>query len=189
MKNPMMMVALAVVFVLVFIQGAGAEMRKTDLQRRITVTEEGALLSQVDTISLYLSSDRIALAPRLAAGGLIEVEATVLTPDLCADFSKLKGYVGRICDTFISVLKERLPIYTPGLAKRFDPSKDIVFIVNAGSERTPVGTMKNCILEDANAEGAAVVAAPDSDLNKTRAIEAEESNTHGKVSCGCPVKR
>lgn len=186
------MAVIAAVFAAAFfVSGASAEIQKADLQRRVVVTEEGALLSQADTLSLYLSSDRIALAPSLAGGGVIEVEATVLGPDLCADADKLKGYVVRICETFVSVLKDRLPIYTPALAKKFDASKDVVFIVNSGSQRAPVGTLKGCAWEDAvpPVAGVAVVEAPPSELNETRAIEAEETKSFNKLSCGCPVKR
>jgi len=167
-----------------------AEIKKADLQKRVFLTEEAELLTQVDTISLYLSSDRVVFAPRLTKSGAVEVEATVLSPDLIADAGKMQSFISRLVDTFISVLNERLPIFAPMVARTFDSSKDIIFIVNAGAERKPVGVWKGGMWQVEQVAGVEGEITASSELNQARAIESESTDKSlGRKGCGCPVRK
>lgn len=119
-----------------------AELKKSDLEKGATLTQEATLLQQVDTISLYLTSERVVFAPRLTKEGIVEVESTILAPELISNKEDMERYMARLIDTFIRLLKERLPTFAPAIAKGFDSNKDIVFVVNAGAKRKPVGTWK-----------------------------------------------
>lgn len=184
------------VFLVVILGGTQsfAELKKQDLQRQVVVTEEAALLTQVDTVSLYLSSSKVALAPRLTQARVIEVEMTVLDPALTADQTGIKGFTQRIIDTFISVLKERLPIYAPALAGKFDANTDLIFKVNVGAQRSPFGTWQGgtWILSSTpvtKPEAKLDVAPPASDLNETRAVENETKDLKTSKGCACPALR
>lgn len=184
--------ALAVLIISSFAVPSFAVIKRADLQKRNVLTEEAELLSQVDTISLYLSSDRIVFAPRLTKAGVIEVETTVLSRDLTANVGRLKNYVERIVDTFVSVLKERLPVYAPAVAKSFDYTKDIVFIVNSGVERRQVGFLRGGVWQDyATAQVVAAESPPAIvELNDIRAEEADAgAESAGRKGCGCPARR
>lgn len=111
---------------------------KGDLDKKVVVSEEAALLSQVDAVSLHLSSQRVAYAPRPLKSGVIEVEATVLDQKLIGNRKQLEEFVTRQINAFVSALQERLPIYAPSIAKGFNPDTDMVFKVNAGKERNPI---------------------------------------------------
>lgn len=183
---------LAILLISLFAIPSSAVIKKADLQKRNVLTEEAELLSQVDTISLYLSSDRIVFAPRLTKAGVIEVETTVLSRDLTANVGRLKSYVERIVDTFVSVLKERLPVYAPAVAKSFDSEKDIVFIVNAGVERRSVGCLKGGVWQDLVAAQVVTAESPPAivELNDIRAEEADAgAESAGRKGCGCPARR
>lgn len=196
--------AALLVFLVVVLGGTQsfAELKKQDLQRQVVVTEEAALLTQVDTVSLYLSSPKVALAPRLNQAHVIEVEMTILDPALVADQTGIKGFVQRIIDTFISVLKERLPIYAPAIAGKFDASKDIIFKVNVGASRAPFGIYRGSAwslsatpvavpvasAETVPAAKVAPVAQP-TDLNETRVVENETKDLKTNKGCDCPALR
>lgn len=165
---------------------AYAEIKKSDLDKNVVMTEKAALLSQVDTVSLYLSSDRVAFAPTLSKGGVIEVEATVLGWDLVSNRDELYGFVSRLIATFISVLEERLPIYAPAIAKTFNSDTDIAFDINAGAARTPVAEWKAGKWEWAAGGGEILTPLPlpggAPDINEARAQPA------GRKGCNCPAR-
>ncbi len=159
---------------------AAAELSQRDLDKRVTMTEKAALLQQVDTVSLYLSSERVKLAPRLTDAGVVDVEMTVLDPYLAADRARLRDFVVRNVTTFNDVLAERLPIYAPALAKEFDAKRDVRFRINRGAARVPVATWSGG--QFAWVAGTAAPAA-DEDLNTVRAMDA------GPKGCDCPARR
>lgn len=162
-----------------FVGTSFAEIKKEDLSKNVVLTEEAMLLSQVDTVSLYLTSDRAVFAPRLS-NGIVEIDMTVLASDLVSDSAKMKDYSSRIINTFISVLSERLPDFAPMIAKTFSPEKDIVFTISAGADKTPAGSWKSGKLE----MGSTDVKLPESQANNA----IEPSPKKGK-NCACPVRR
>ncbi|MBT3181678.1 MAG: hypothetical protein HN337_04120 [Deltaproteobacteria bacterium] len=132
------LLAIALSIVLLGSTEVGAEIKSSDLTKQVTLTEEAALLTQVDAVSLYMSSDKVAFAPRLNNANIIEVETTVLDNNLLANSSAMQGFVTRTIDSFVSVLQERLPIYAPSVASKFRKNGDVKFMINAGGERKPV---------------------------------------------------
>ena len=116
---------------------AHAYLHENDLQTPVYLTEEAALLSQVDAVSLYISNEKISHAPRLNSDNVSEVDTTIIDPALLQNSAGLQKYVSRHIDTFISVLKERLPVYAPNLAKTFNEREDIIFVIKA----VPAGQM------------------------------------------------
>lgn len=208
MEHRCLRVVLSLCFAVCFFAPAvgSATITESALKKKVVITEEAALLQQVDTVSLYLSSNKIAFAPRLA-GGVIEVETTVLAPELIAHRAKAKEFVTRTIGTFISVLKERLPIYAPDIAARFDPAKDIAFHVNSGTSRTPLGAWKGGAWEDAVAvapkaapaaatpavvEPAAAGAPPAGKAFAQKSAVKEEEIKEvkpGPKGCACPARR
>lgn len=181
-------------FLFAFSRSASAEPKNTDLSGQVVLTEEAVLLSQVDTVSLYLSSNKLQLAPRLNKDKVVEVETTVLDAGLIADPAKLTKFVTRISDTFVSVLKERLPVYAPALAEKFDLKKDIIFNVNTGAGRSPFGVIKGGTFKLA-ANVAAVSddsppVVPEISAEPAVPSAADGAGTVGKKGCGgCPARR
>lgn len=172
-------------------QNLTAEIKKSELGKQVALTQEALLLQQVDTVSLYLSSDKVAFAPKLS-GDRIEVETTLLDPTLAQHAGETGSYVARLVDTFINVLKERLPSYAPSLAKSFDPKKDILFMVNSGAERLSVGTWRGGVWASANTPSL-TVSSPKltSDVSTGRAAGTKTlgQGTSKTKDCDCPAKR
>ncbi len=119
---------------------AFGELKEADLQKKVVVTEQAALLTQVDAVSLYLASERVSFAPKLSPEDIIDVEVTVLARELRDNRKRLQDFVTRQIRTFISVLEDRLPIYAPSIAKSFNPDTDLAFHINEGPERSPLAT-------------------------------------------------
>jgi hypothetical protein len=177
---------LVAVAALLAMNTAEARIKKSDLNRKVVMTEEAALLSQVDTVSLYLSSERLAIAPRLTEKGVIEVEMTVLDPVLMGNRTRLHNYVSRLIGTFISVLEERLPIYAPAVAKNFNPDTDLKFIINEGAMRRPVASYSGGLWTWEEGQAIPLAAqepmVPESDINRVRAMEP------ARKPCRCPAR-
>lgn len=176
---------------------APAELKETDLKKAVTLTEEAMLLSQVDAVALYMTSEKVAYAPRLTSDKIIEVETTVLSKDLISNSARLEAFVTRGMKAFVSVLKERLPIYAPSIAGTFDENKDIKFIVNAGGKRIPVATCvgggwKWDVAWSSTQVAASSYAAPTSNYAAVQASPspaAAEPEKKGKLACDCPARR
>lgn len=174
-----------------------AELKDADLKKEVTLTEEAALLTQVDAVALYMTSEKVAYAPRLTPDKVIEVETTVLSKDLLGNSAKLEAFVTRGMKAFVSVLKERLPIYAPSIAGTFDENKDIKFIVNAGGKRIPVATCvggdwKWDVAWSATPAATSSYAAPTSNYATVQASPspaAAEPEKKGKLACDCPARR
>lgn len=181
------LVVFAVIAIVLVSFGLSAEIKQSDLDKRVVLTEEAALLSQIDTVSLYLSSDKVKFAPRLTKDRIIEIEMTLLSPDIVSDKTRLKSYAERLAGTFVSVLKERLPNFAPAIAGKFNADKDISFVVNRGSERVPLGTLKGGAWIDSS-EAPPLGENP---LNEARAEEAGQSleKHKGQKGCNCPAMR
>lgn len=111
---------------------AEARIRKETLKESETMTAGKLFLNQVDTVCLYLSTERIIYVPKLKNELKLEVTVTFLDE---AD----RDFILRHTKTFQKTLKERLEFYTPQLAKEFDEQKDIAFTVQTGADRRPVG--------------------------------------------------
>ncbi len=179
---------------------ARAEIKSSDLTKQVTLTEEAALLTQVDAVSLYMTSDKVAFAPRLNNANVIEVETTVLDRNLLANSNSLRNYVDRTINSFISVLQERLPRYAPSVASKFRRNSDIKFMVNAGGERKPVamwyagkwywdkGWTPGYAAPVANYGAAQHYSAPyySAPQQKVGNIATEPK---GKLGCDCPARR
>lgn len=146
------------------------------------------LLQQVDTVAPYFNSEKVALAPRLG-DGVVEVEATILSPDLLADTSGLQNYMTRLIDTFMSTLKDRIAHYAPALSKRFNPNSDIAFVVNAGAERTPVGIWKGGTWQSWTQPAAPKDAKSKKKSKKEKVEKSEDEGTPGRKGCSCPARR
>ena len=167
---------------------AHAEIRKSDLRKNVVVTQEAAILQQADTVCLYLSSERASLAPRLR-GGVIEVEITVLAPELTSNRAAAVEFASRLARTFLSVFEERLPIYAPDVAASFDAVKDVVFHANLGAARTPLGRLTAGGLAGAPVAPDRTAPLPAEAVGEgIRLSEAPPGNEKGKA-CGCPARK
>ncbi len=111
---------------------AEARIRKESMKESETMTAGKLFLNQVDTVCLYLSTERIFYVPKLKDNMRLEVTVTFLD-EVDRDF------VQRHARTFQKTLKERLEFYTPELAKEFDEQKDIAFTVQTGAEKRVLG--------------------------------------------------
>ncbi|MFA4874074.1 MAG: hypothetical protein WC956_02115 [bacterium] len=188
-----------------------AKIKDADLQRPAVVTEEAALLSQVDAVSLYLSSDRVAYAPKLMPDKVIEVEVTVLSRELRDNRNRLQDFIQRQIKTFISTLRDRLPIYAPTIARSFNPDTDIAFNINEGPERRRAASYRagQWAWQPGAREAKAVAPAPDTYYQQTASKAAippppkSQKSTYSKVpeqkkpvaestgkkGCNCPAMR
>ena len=171
-----------------------AGISKTDLSKGVVLTEEATLLTQVDAVSLHLSSENIKFAPRLTESGLIDVETTVLSKKLLQDKEKLNSFLDRNVKTFIALLKDRLPIYAPSIAKNFNPNSQIKFNVNSGAKRDPVAAWSGGTWSwDKGFSPAPSVV--ESSTFAAQSAEAyapaaeEKPKGKGKLSCDCPARR
>lgn len=115
-----------------------AGLAESELAKPAALTNEHVLLSQVDALCLYLTSERIAHAPRLSPEKVIQVESTVLDGELLATPEELKRYVSRQIAVFSRELGLRLGKYAPEVALNFNATQDLRFFINGGSTRQPI---------------------------------------------------
>lgn len=120
--------------------GAFARLDEKVLKEKASLTVEQVFLGQVDTVALYLSTPSIIYVPRFEAGKKLLVEIVFLNRSVAGQKEGLKKLAVRHIGTFNKALKERLEFYTPGLAKRFDPKKDVAFHVLAGGKKELAAT-------------------------------------------------
>jgi len=118
---------------------AFADLKENSLKVGTMISQEAAMLLQVDTVSLYLKSKRVGYAARLAGNNVMEVELTVLDNRLIGNPSAMHHFVNRQIKTFIKVLSDRLAIYAPELAAEFNASKDLSFVITSGRRRALLG--------------------------------------------------
>ena len=167
---------------------AQGKIRDSDLRKNVVMTQEAALLQQADTVCLYLSSERASLVPRLR-GDAIEVEITVLAPELASNRAAAAEFASRLAKTFLSVMEERLPIYAPDVAASFDAGMDVVFHANLGSSRGPLGRLTaEGWVKTPYVSASAVPPQQDAVGNQARLSEAPPGNEKGKA-CNCPARK
>lgn len=206
MKTPVLAFVAAIMSCMLAVP-AVATIRSDDLSKKVELSERAGLMSQVDAASLYLSSDRVSLAPRLRTDR-IEVEATVLDPAMRTDRALIEDHVNRQMRTFGNLLRERLPIFAPDVAATFNPDTDLIFYVNTGPERTPLATVSggrwawSQRAPAAPSKGQFKMAPPVSrtgpDTAEVAPAYATDASSSSKVSapmvetkkgCGCPAKK
>lgn len=173
-----------------------AELKKSDLEKQVVMTEEATLLGQVDTVCLYLSSAKVSLTPSMAKDNVIAVKMTALSRDLVSNPVKLKSYSLRIINTFKSVLTERLPIYAPAVAGKFDFNRDVSFDIASTAARIPAAEYKNGIWKDVGGKSAIVVSQvatePESASQpqpETYGEAEQNASPKSKKGCNCPAER
>ena len=173
--------AFGFIFSVVFAAHLEAKMRSETFNSGETLTAGKLFLNQVDTVSLYLSTDRVVYVPHLSKEMHLSVALTLLGTSFGADQNALQEFVTRHINTFNKTLMERLQYYTPSLAKEFDPEKDVDFSVRMGADKTTVATWSEgqwhwVKVPTGVEKGTAVKAAPVS------AVPAEE-NVPSKKRC------
>ncbi len=120
---------------------ASSEIRRSDMDKRIMVSEGQQLSTQVDIVSLYLSSEKVAYEPRITGGEKINVEVTVLSRRLMENRNAMRDLISRQTAIFGRELSRRLDSAAPAIAERFNPNQDIIFEINEGPQRNRVATM------------------------------------------------
>lgn len=92
-------------------------------------------LNQVDTVCLYLSTDRIVYEPRLQDDMTLDVTITLLEVADSRPSEPLRKFIMRHIKTFNKTMTERLEFYAPELAKEFNPQQDVRFLIQVGLAR------------------------------------------------------
>lgn len=177
------------VLVVVGSTNAFAELKKADLSQRAPVTQGGALLNQVDILSLYFSSERVAHAARLVGNKRVDVESTVLDTRLAADRPELERFLTRQIETFVAVLAERLKTYAPSVAQTFDAKRDIRFLIKNGADRTLVAMWEGGVLRSATPEDSTIIQAERAVAAVPALSEVHAEAVAAKKACACPALR
>jgi len=135
-------VLITLAFLVFSVPAAKAKISKRQLGASESVTAGKLFMSQVDTVSLYLSTDHIVYVPRLTQD--LKVRATMILLGLSFgnDQKALEEFVNRHVTVFNKTLVERLEYYTPSLAKNFKPETDVEFVVQIGPDRKPAGVWR-----------------------------------------------
>lgn len=128
MKKSILVISLSL---LVFAVSAEAKIQKKTFESNTTLTAGQLFLSQVDTISLYLTTQNVVYVPRLTKENQLQVDLVFLQRSL-AEKEGLQQFSVRHIQTFQKALKDRLELYTPELAKEFDVNQDIQFTIKVG---------------------------------------------------------
>lgn len=121
---------------------AQAKISKSQFNSSETMTSGKLFMNQVDTVSLYLSTDHIVYAPRLTNDMHVRIALTLLGLSFNNDQKAVEDFVGRHVATFNKTLIERLEYFTPQIAKDFNPDNDIEFVIQVGDDQKPVGVWK-----------------------------------------------
>lgn len=122
---------------------AEAKISKSDFNAAEPMTSGKLFMNQVDTVSLYLSTDHIVYAPRLTDDFHVRIAVTLLGLSFNDDQKAMEDFLNRHVTTFNDTLKERLNYFTPQIAKDFDADSDLEFVIQVGEERKSVGLWKN----------------------------------------------
>lgn len=105
-----------------------------------TVTAGKVFLNQVDTVSLYLSTERIVYVPRFTKERRLSVGLTLVGASFDSDRARMQKFVTRHINAFNKALQERLEFHVPQLAKEFHPKEDVDFVIKVGAEQKTVAT-------------------------------------------------
>src|SRR3989344_3481780 len=124
---------------LLLAQIATAKVSQRDFNSSQSVSAGKLFMSQVDIVSLYLSTDHVVYVPRLTDDLRIRVSMTLLGFSFGNDQAALEEFVTRHISTFNTTLSERLNYYTPAIGRTFSAKEDVEFNVQIGPERKPVG--------------------------------------------------
>lgn len=120
-----------------------AKMSQKTFSSAETMTAGKLFLNQIDTVCLYLATERIVYTPHLDPETLhLNMNLTLLDVNYQPVSDSLKNFVLRHIQTFNKTLKERLKFYTPELAKEFDAEMDVEFAIQVGPERKKVAHYK-----------------------------------------------
>lgn len=168
---------------------AFAELKKADLSQRAPVTQGGALLNQVDILSLYFSSERVAHAARLVGNKRVDIESTVLDITLAVDKLELERFLTRQIETFVAVLAERLKTYAPSVAQTFDAKKDIRFLIKGGADRQLLAMWEGGAWRSATPEDSTIIQAERAVAAVPALSEAHAEAVTAKKACACPALR
>lgn len=190
--------AIAVLAFIALSHPAFAVINGADLNKEVVLTEKASLLTQVDAVSLYMSSNKVSFAPQLLSDNIIEVKVTVLDRAVLAG-GNLKKFVERRINTFKTVLGERLPVYAPSIAKSFDAKKDIRFVINSSADQKQIATCTDgnwnwsnepSPLEPISIATAESLAATVPDMVEPQQKDVEEiAPKKGKLACDCPARK
>lgn len=177
------------VFGFLFFMGAFSGPMDAKLPNKIFKSEEkvtaGQLfLNQVDTVCLYLGTERLVYVPNLTADRHLNVAMNFVDFSSKSNLEPLQGLTLRHIETFNKTLKERLDFYTPRLAEEFNPNEDVTFVVNIGVDRKKVAEWKQGTFQwIGGAETEAPVVSP-TPTPETKATPVKEEDS----SCAtCPA--
>jgi len=131
-----------VVFALLVAFPISADIRRSDMDRKIQVSEGSQLMTQVDIVSLYLSSEKVSYEPYLGADQKIRVDVTVLSRRLMENREKMRDFISRQIAIFKRELARRVEAAAPSIGAHFNPDQDIIFEINEGTARSPVATVE-----------------------------------------------
>ncbi|MBI5299366.1 MAG: hypothetical protein HY877_03610 [Deltaproteobacteria bacterium] len=134
------LIELVVVFFLGSVGLLHAKMTPATFNAGESLTSGKLFLNQVDTVSLYLSTERIVYVPRLTQDLHLSVSLTLLGMSFGSNTTEMEKFVVRHIQAFNKTLKERLEFYAPQLAKEFDPNQDVDFVVKVGADQKSVAT-------------------------------------------------
>lgn len=134
------LIGLVAVFFLGSVGSLHAKMTPATFNAGESLTSGKLFLNQVDTVSLYLTTERIIYVPRLTEGLHLNVGLTLLGMSFGSDAAEMEKFVTRHIHAFNKTLKERLEFYAPQLAKEFDPNQDVDFVVKVGADQKSVAT-------------------------------------------------
>lgn len=168
---------------------ASAYIQEADLNSKVVVTERQQLLAQVDTVSLYLTSDRVGYEPELTFDRTIKVEVTVLSQDLFNDRKAMQDFVSRQISVFKRELTRRLYWAAPSIARNFNPETDLLFIINEGDRRHTVAQVGGSGWQWLNKGKATPVYSSKTSKRTKRKSETglSEARSQGRTSCNCPA--
>lgn len=136
-------VILLMVLLVVLAFPTEAKIRPETFSSAETLTAGKLFLNQIDTVCLYLATERIVYTPDLDPETLhLRMNLTLLDLAYQPQSEQLKNFVLRHIKTFNKALKGRLEFYTPELAKEFDAQQDVEFFIQVGPERKKVAHFK-----------------------------------------------
>lgn len=136
-------VILWILAVVAFASLAEAKMSQKTFSSAETLTAGKLFLNQIDTVCLYLATERIVYTPSLDPDTLhLNMNLTLLDVAYQPGSDSLKNFVLRHVRTFNKTLKERLKFYTPELAKEFNAEEDVEFAIQVGPERKKLAHYK-----------------------------------------------
>ena len=118
---------------------AEAKLSKKGFDNTEKTTSGNIFMTQVDIVSLYLSTNNIVYVPQLTEDYTLRVHMNLLGLPFGNDREKTEEFVGRHVQVFSKTLADRIGYFSPKMAKTFKAEEDIEFIVQVGTEQKPIG--------------------------------------------------